>query len=64
MQVGDLVKHKEIPRLGIGLVMPSDPEYLGAHCMVQWTYEPDADRKNPGPTLEAKSTLEIISASR
>jgi hypothetical protein len=64
VQPGNLVKHKEIPRLGIGLVMPIEHEYRGAHCMVQWTYEPDDGRKNPGPTLEAKSMLEIISASR
>ena len=60
MQLGNLVKHKEIPTLGYGLVTQN----LGAHCMVQWTYEADDDRKDPGPTLEAKSMLEIISASR
>ena len=60
MKVGNLVKHKEIPTLGIGLVT----SHLGAHCMVQWTYKPDDDRKNPGPTLEANSMLEVISASR
>ena len=60
MKVGNLVKHKEIPTLGIGLVTI----HLGVHCMVQWTYEADDDRKDPGPTLEANSMLEVISASR
>ena len=60
MQLGNLVKHKEIPTLGYGLVMQN----LGVHCMVQWTYEAADDRLDPGPTLEAKSMLEIISASR
>jgi hypothetical protein len=31
--------------------------------MVQWTYSGD-DRLDPGPTLEANSTLEIVSESR
>lgn len=60
MKVGNLVKHKEIPTLGIGLVT----KHLGAHCMVQWSYETDDDRLEPGPTLEANSMLEVISASR
>jgi hypothetical protein len=59
MKAGWLVKHKEIPRLGVGLVTES----LGVHCMVQWTYSGD-DRLDPGPTLEANSTLEIVSESR
>lgn len=59
MKAGWLVKHKEIPRLGVGLVTES----LGVHCMVQWTY-PGDDRLDPGPTLEANSTLEIVSESR
>ena len=60
MQVADLVIHSEIPSLGVGLVTKNH----GAHCMVQWTYDPDDDRKNPGPTLEAKSMLEIINEAR
>jgi len=60
VQPGNLVKHKEIPTLGYGLVTKN----LGVHCMVQWTYEAADDRKDPGPTLEANSMLEIISASR
>ena len=60
MQPGNLVKHKEIPTLGYGLVTKN----LGAHCMVQWTYEAGDDRKDPGPTLEANSMLEVISESR
>ena len=60
MQIGNLVKHKEIPMLGYGLVT----KILGAHCMVQWSYEADDDRQDPGPTLEANSMLEVISASR
>ena len=60
MQVGNLVKHKEEPRLGIGLVT----ENLGVHCMVQWTYEPDDDRIFPGSTLEVNSMLEVISEGR
>ena len=60
MQPGNLVKHKEEPRLGIGLVT----ENLGAHCMVQWTYEPDDDRTFPGSTLEVNSMMEVISESR
>jgi|TARA_R110000824_G_scaffold49483_19_gene138877 hypothetical protein len=54
------VKHKEEPRLGLGLVT----ENLGVHCMVQWTYEPDDDRIFPGSTLEVNNMLEVISASR
>ncbi len=60
MQVGNLVKHKEEPRLGLGLVT----ENLGVHCMVQWTYEPDDDRTFPGSTLEVNSMMEVISESR
>ena len=60
MQVGNLVKHKEEPRLGIGLVT----ENLGVHCMVQWAYDPADDRKNPGPTLEFIGWMEVISESR
>ena len=60
MQVGDLVKHSELYSLGVGLVTKNH----GAHCMVQWTYGPDNDCLFPGPTLEAKSTLEIISEGR
>ena len=60
MQVGNLVKHKEIPTLGYGLVTKN----LGAHCMVQWTYEPDDDRIFPGSTLEVNSMMEVISESR
>ena len=60
MKVGNLVKHKEIPTLGIGLVT----KHLGVHCMVQWAYDPTDDRLDPGPTLEANSMLEVISASR
>ena len=60
MKVGNLVKHKEIPALGYGLVTKNH----GAHCMVQWTYETDDDRMDPGPTLEANSMLEVISESR
>ncbi len=60
MKVGNLVKHKEIPTLGYGLVTQN----LGVHCMVQWTYEAADDRKDPGPTLEANSMLEVVSASR
>lgn len=60
MQVGDLVKHPDIPSLGVGLVT----EKLGVHCMVQWAYEAGDDRKDPGPTLEANIMLEVISASR
>tara|TARA_R100000988_G_C3963792_1_gene147686 strand:- start:444 stop:608 length:165 start_codon:yes stop_codon:yes gene_type:complete len=54
------VKHKEEPRLGLGLVT----ENLGVHCMVQWTYEPDDDRTFPGSTLEVNSMMEVISESR
>ena len=60
MQVANLVKHKNIPTLGVGLVT----EILGVHCMVQWTYDPTDDRKNPGPTLEVAGELEIINESR
>ena len=60
MKVASLVKHPDIPSLGVGLVT----EKLGVHCMVQWAYEAGDDRKNPGPTLEANSMLEVISASR
>ena len=60
MKVADLVKHSEIPSLGLGLVTKN----LGVHCMVQWAYEADDDRKNPGPTLAANSMLEVVSANR
>ena len=60
MQVGDLVRHSELYSLGVGLVTKNH----GAHCMVQWTYEFGDDRMDPGPTLEAKSMLEVISESR
>ena len=61
MQVGNLVKHKEIPTLGIGLVTES----LGVHCMVQWTsYAPGHPLTCGGPTLEVNSMLEVINASR
>ena len=60
MKVGDLVKHSDIPSLGLGLVTRD----FGTHICVQWLYEADDDRKDPGPTLEANSMLEVISASR
>ena len=60
MQVGDLVRHSEVHFLSVGLVTKNH----GAHCMVQWTYEDDDYRVDPGPTLEAKSMLEIVSESR
>ena len=60
MKVGDLVKFPEIPSLGLGLVT----KVGGVHCMVQWTYKADDDRKNPGPTLEANSMLEVVNESR
>lgn len=61
MQVGDLVKHSFNPRLGVGLMTKTSG---AGHCTVQWTYEADDDRVDPGPTLEACSMLEVISASR
>ena len=58
MQVGNLVKHKEEPRLGLGLVT----ENLGVHCMVQWaSYATDHPLTCGGPTLEANSMLELAS---
>ena len=60
MQPGNLVKHIEIPRLGVGLVT----KVRGVHCMVQWTYEPDDDRIFPGSTLEFIGMMEVISESR
>ena len=60
MKVGDLVKAPDIPSLGVGLVT----NIGGVHCMVQWAYEADNNRKDPGPTLERNSMLEVISASR
>jgi len=60
MQVGNLVKHSEVPLLGIGLVTKN----LGVHCMVQWTYDPQDTRLDPGPTLEVNRRLEVISESR
>ena len=60
MKVADLVRHSAIPSLGPGLVT----KVLGVHCMVQWTYDPFDDRKNPGPTLEVAGELEVISANR
>ena len=60
MKVGNLVKHKELPTLGIGLVT----KHLGAHCMVQWTYEYGDVRVDPGPTLEVNNMLEVVSESR
>ena len=63
MKVGDLVKHSDIPSLGLGLVT-EDFGASGAHICVQWLYEPGDDRKNPGPTLETISMLEIVNESR
>jgi len=60
VKVADLVRHSEIPSLGVGLVTKN----LGVHCMVQWTYEADDNRLDPGPTLEANAMLEVISGSR
>ena len=60
MQPGNLVKHIEIPRLGVGLVT----KVRGVYCMVQWTYEAGDDHKSPGPTLERDSMLEVISEGR
>lgn len=60
MEVGDLVRDPEDRWLGVGLVI----DIYGVHCMVQWSYEADDDRKDPGPTLEASSTLEIINEAR
>ena len=59
MKVASLVKHKNHPRLGVGLVT----KCLGVHCMVQWTY-PGDERLDPGPTLEANAMLETINESR
>ena len=55
MKVGDLVEHKEIPSLGVGLVTKD----LGVHCKVLWT-----NRELPSPTLEANSMLEVVNATR
>ena len=60
MKVGDLVKHPDIPSLGLGLVTRD----FGVHICVQWLYEADDDRKDPGPTLERISMLEIVNESR
>ena len=61
MQVGNLVKHKDLPALGIGLVTKS----LGVHCMVQWSsYAPGHPLTYGYPSLEVNSKLEVISASR
>ena len=61
MQVGNLVKHKDLPALGIGLVTKS----LGVHCMVQWSsYAPGHPLTYGYPSLEVNSTREVISASR
>ena len=60
MKVASLVKFPQIPSLGVGLVTKD----LGAHCMGQWTYKADDERPHPGPTLEAKSMLEVINESR
>jgi hypothetical protein len=60
VKVGDLVKHSDIPSLGLGLVTRD----FGAHACVQWLYEVDDDRKDPGPTLERISMLEIVNESR
>jgi len=61
VKIGDLVKAPLSSRpLGVGLVTKN----LGVHCMVQWTYDPQDTRLDPGPTLEANSTLEVISESR
>jgi len=60
VKVGDLVKHSDIPSLGLGLVT----EDFGVHVCVQWLYEAGDDRKDPGPTLETISMLEIVNESR
>ena len=56
MKVGDLVEHKEISSLGVGLVTKD----IGAgYCKVLWT-----NRELPSPALEANSLLEVVNASR
>jgi hypothetical protein len=59
VKVGDLVKHSDIPSLGVGLVMKDYDRLMS----VQWIYEADDYRKDPGPTLEAASMLEVINES-
>ena len=60
MEVADLVRHSEDHWLGLGLVTRD----FGVHICVQWLYEADDDRKDPGPTLERISMLEIVNESR
>ena len=65
MKTGNLVKHKEIPSLGSGLVT----ELKGVHCMVLWPLMSGKTPLSnipisPGPCLEANCMLEVISESR
>lgn len=63
MQVGNLVAHKLVPDLGLGIVT----ELRGVHCIVKWpdTWACGFTTSFPvGPVLEAKNVLEVVGASR
>jgi hypothetical protein len=61
MKVGDLVKHKLIDSLGIGLVTELD----GAYTKVCWAHNhPGSGHFGEQPTLEVIVKLEVVSESR
>ena len=61
LKVGDLVKHKLIDSLGVGLVT----DLNGAHTMVRWSHSHlGSGHIGEQPTLEVVSKLEVISESR
>jgi len=59
MNPGDLVKHKSIESLGIGLVAKG----LGMHCMVLWTGWDHSGVDLSSAILEVNLMLEVINAS-
>ena len=57
MQAGDLVRHKKVESVGLGLVMSlRDPHA----CLVQWTGGVMSWR----PSLESIKMLEVVNAGR
>jgi hypothetical protein len=61
VKVGDLVKHKLIDSLSVGLVTNRNR----AHAMVRWSHSHlGSGHIGEQPTLEVVSNLEVISEGR
>ena len=58
MKVGDLVQHKSMASLGVGLVV----ERRGVHSMVRWSGL--AANSNWLPMLEVNDRMKVINESR